>query len=309
MRSPVALFCYNRLDSLQQTVAALQANPLAAETDLFIFSDGPKNQTGAVAVNAVREYIKTISGFKSVTVKEAPKNQGLANSIIAGVTEVVNKYGKIIVIEDDIVTAPYFLQWMNDALDMYEHEEKVAGIQAWTPPEEFGQRPDTYFIREVGCWGWATWKRGWDIFEADGRKLLKQFNSPQMIREFDVYGSYPYHQMLQDQADGCVDSWAIRWYASVFLKGKLGLQPGKTLVSNVGYQSGTHFKSDCSMKPEVIGFEPPNLNSIPLCSAEDVLKRVYVKYNRRFDLTFMQVIKKYIKRLLTFAIRPLKEWR
>ena len=277
--SPIVLFCYNRIDCLTQTVTALLNNPEAAECDLIIFSDGAKKTADQKKVDAVRGYINTIQGFKTIEIHEAEKNQGLANSIIAGVTDVVNRYGKVIVLEDDIIVAPYFLQWMNHALEMYKNEEQVAGIQAWTPPERFGKRPDSYFIREVGCWGWATWKRGWDIFEQDGNKLLNKFVTKEMRYLFDIYGTYPYYQMLQDQVDGKVDSWAIRWYASVFLNHKLGLQPGKSLVLNIGYQTGTHFNSDSYMPKDIVAEKMPELSVIPLQCNEKILKTVYKKYN------------------------------
>ncbi|MBR2374006.1 MAG: methyltransferase, TIGR04325 family [Lentisphaeria bacterium] len=276
--APVALFCYNRVDTLRQTVAALQTNEFASASDLFIFADGAKGEADREKVAEVREYISTIDGFKSVTVKVSDTNKGLANSIISGVTEVVDKYGRIIVLEDDIVTAPFFLKWMNSALDLYENEEKIAGVHAWTPPAFFGDRPETYFIREVGCWGWATWKRGWDLFEADGEKLLKQFDSRKKIYDFNVCGSYPYYDMLKNQAAGKADSWAIRWYASVFLKGKFGLQPGKTLVANIGCLSGTHFDSGSEMPSDSISAVAPELRKIDISAAEDI-NRVYINYN------------------------------
>ena len=277
--APVALFCYNRLDTLQETLSALKANKLSAESDLYIFSDGAKGEKDRDKVETVRDFIKDVTGFKSVTVRAAEKNRGLANSIISGVTEIVNRHGKIIVLEDDIVTAPFFLEWMNSALDLYENNDKVAGIQAWSPPAEFGERPETFFIREVGCWGWATWKRGWDLFEADGSKLLQKFNTRKMIADFNVYGSYPYYGMLKNQVAGRVDSWAIRWYASVFLKGKLGLQPGRSLVVNVGCQTGTHCEGADYIPVGEATDVAPELKEIPEVCADEVLKRVYIPYN------------------------------
>ena len=278
--APVALFCYNRLDTLKETLTALQANKFSLESDLFIFSDGAKSEADKVKVEKVREYIKTVSGFKSVTVREAEKNRGLANSIISGVTEIVEKYGKIIVLEDDIVTAPFFLEWMNSALDLYENNDKVAGIHAWSPPQEFGERPDTYFIREVGCWGWATWKRGWDLFEPDGSKLLKEFKSRKVIYDFNVKNTYPYYEMLRNQKEGWIDSWAVRWYASVFLKGRFGLQPGRALVRNIGYQSGTHCNFDETFQDDVIAGEPPQLKKQEIRFDDTTLTSVYMNYNK-----------------------------
>lgn len=275
--APIALFCYNRLDCLKRTVAALQANELASESDLFIFSDGPKPKDDSAAVFGVRTYLKTITGFRSIHIKEAETNLGLANSIIAGVTEVVNRFGKIIVLEDDLVTSPYFLRFMNEALDFYEKNETVAGIHGYCPFEEEEQIPETYFMREVGCLGWATWKRGWQLFEPDTDKLISQLNTKQLRYDFNVYGSYPYYEMLLAQKAGRVDSWAIRWYASVFLKGKLGLQSGRDLVSHIGYQQGTHCKG-MDRAPEKITDSRPEIRAIPVKDGEDIRRIHYVKY-------------------------------
>lgn len=277
--APIALFCYNRLDCLQKTVEALQKNDLAAESELFIFSDGPKADADPTSVARVREYLKTIRGFRSIQINEAPANQGLACSIISGVSAVVRQFGKIIVLEDDLVTSPFFLSFMNEALSFYEYEEKVAGIQGWRPLQRI-KMPETFFIREVGCWGWGTWRRGWDLFEQDGQKLLDQF-TPALQREFDIYGAYPYYAMLQDQVAGRVDSWAIRWYASVFLKGKLGLQPGHNLVANIGYQSGTHFSSESDMLIDHLAAKKPMVRPIPLQVSERTLRRLYIPYFHR----------------------------
>jgi len=273
--APIALFCYNRLDCLKQTVSALQANEPAHRSDLFIFSDGPKPGEDSAAVCGVRAYLATVTGFRSVRISEAETNRGLANSVIPGVTEIVDRYGRIIVVEDDIVTAPFFLEFMNEALEFYRDEEKVAGIHGWRPPGGISV-PDTFFTNEVGCWGWATWKRGWDLFEPDGEKLLEQFTSREQIDEFNVFGSYPFYEMLRDQAAGRVDSWAIRWYASVFLKGRLGLQPGKNMVRNIGLTSGTHGSSEYEFSEDVLADRKPAVEKIELKTDRDILKKIYV---------------------------------
>ena len=169
MLAPIALFCYRRLDVLTQTVEALKNNILAKDSELIIFSDGYKNEDDKVGVENVREYLKTIDGFKSVKISEALQNKGLANSIIEGVTNVVDEYGKIIVVEDDILTSPYFLNYMNDALEMYENDDNVASISGYTYPIKTNEQ--SFFIKGANCWGWATWKRSWDLFNPNGKEL------------------------------------------------------------------------------------------------------------------------------------------
>ncbi len=237
--APIVLFVYNRLWHTQQTVAALQKNELAAESELFIYSDGPKHRRDEEQVKAVREYIRTVNGFKRVTVIERDRNFGLAENIIDGVTAVVHQYGRIIVLEDDIVTSACFLTFMNQALNLYEHDENVASIHGYIYP--IAGLPDTFFIRGADCWGWGTWQRAWDIFEADGAKLLITLKQRGLSHAADFNGCYGYTRMLKDQIAGRNYSWAVRWYMSAFLKGMLTLYPGKSLVQNIGTDcSGTH---------------------------------------------------------------------
>ena len=234
--APICLFTYKRLWHTQQTVAALEKNRLALKSDLIIYSDASKTIEAEQSVREVREYIRTIKGFRSVTIIEREENYGLAKSIITGVTEVINSFGRIIVVEDDLITSPFFLRYMNDALTMYNGEENVVSIHGYMYPIR-KKLPSTFFLKGADCWGWATWKKGWDFFEADGRKLMKELDARGLTKKFDFDGAYPYTQMLRDQVDGKNDSWAIRWYASAFLQGKLTLYPGTSLVRNIGFDS------------------------------------------------------------------------
>lgn len=243
--APITLFVYNRPWHTKKTIEALQKNILALDSDLIIFSDGAKDSLDSQdGVLAVREYLKTISDFKSVEIIEREKNYGLAKSIIAGVNEVIEQYGRIIVLEDDMVSSRYFLQYMNEALELYENEDEVVSIHGYIYPVK-KTLSETFFLKGADCWGWATWKRGWDLFERDGQKLLQELETKKLTKEFDFSGSAPYTQMLTDQIAGKNDSWAIRWYASAFLKNKLTLYPGRSLINNIGLDgSGTHCDSD-----------------------------------------------------------------
>lgn len=238
--SPMVLFVYNRPWHIRQTIKALQKNELADRSDLFIYSDGPKDEQTEKAVKKVREYIYTIDGFKTVTIREQGKNMGLAGSIIDGVTAVVNEYGRVVVLEDDLVTSPFFLRYMNDALNLYECEEKVISIHGYIYPLS-EKLPSTFFLRGADCWGWATWKRGWDLFEKDGQKLLNELEEKKLTRLLDFNGTYNYTQMLRDQIAGKNDSWAVRWLVSAFLRERLTLYPGISLIRNIGLDGiGTH---------------------------------------------------------------------
>lgn len=238
--APVAFFVYTRLDHARQTAEALQRNVLAPQTDLFVFSDAPKNPQAEVQVRAVRNYVRTIDGFRSVTLVERERNFGLAASIRDGVTRICNERGRVIVLEDDLVTSPYFLTYMNDALDFYTHEEQVIAIHGYMYPVA-AALPETFFLRDPGCWGWATWKRGWDLFNADGAGQLSTVREQGRETEFNLDGSYNYTGMLEGQIAGRNQSWAILWYATAFLLDKVTLYPSRSLVSNIGFDgSGTH---------------------------------------------------------------------
>ena len=259
--APIALFTYNRADHTRQAVESLLKNAEAKDSDLFIFSDGPKNEKAKEGVEENREYIRSLKNenetlalrnagatkrknvsyenyFKSVTIIEREKNWGLANSLIAGITEIVNKYGRVIVVEDDLILSPYFLQFMNEALEKYKDEERVASISAFLNPIDC-EAPDTFFLRYFACWGWATWKRGWDIMINDDRELLKRLRWKK--NDFNIGGTGPFYGILYCDKVGLNDSWAVRFYASQFLAGKLQLFPGKTMAIQTGTDgSGTH---------------------------------------------------------------------
>jgi len=237
--APIVLFVYNRPEHTKKTLQALQQNNLASDSELYIYADAAKNDLAQEGVDEVGELISKTVGFKKITVIKQKKNIGLANSIIGGVTDIVNKYGKVIVLEDDLVTSPYFLTFMNDGLNTYERDNRVASIHGYIYPIE--NLPNQFFIKGADCWGWATWSRAWDKFESDGQKLLDGLRVRELDKEFDFNNSYRFTQMLKDQIKGKNNSWAIRWYASAFLNNMLTLYPGKSYVKNIGNdESGTH---------------------------------------------------------------------
>jgi hypothetical protein len=258
--SPIVVFVYNRLWHTQKTIESLLNNKQSNDSDIIIFSDAPKTLEQSENVEKVRKYINSIKeGFKKITIIERSTNFGLAQSIITGVTEIVNKYGKIIVLEDDMIVSKYFLKFMNDGLNLYEKDDRVVSIHGYLYPikKEF---PETFFLKGADCWGWATWERGWGIFEKDGSKLLKQLQERKLENRFDFNGTFPYINMLKGQIAGEINSWAVRWYASAFLQDKLTLYPGKSLLNNIGNDgSGSNcpqqsqFDVDIWEKPIKIG--------------------------------------------------------
>jgi hypothetical protein len=299
MKAPLALFVYNRVDHTQRTVEALAKNHLASESDLTIFSDAAKKSSDVDSVQAVRAYIKTIAGFKSLTIVERPSNFGLSKSIIDGVTDVINKFQKIIVLEDDLVTSPFFLQYMNDSLDRFERDDRVISIHGYMYPVK-QKLPELFFLRGADCWGWATWKRGWDLLERDGKSLLGQIIGRQETKRFTFNDSYPYIQMLEDQIAGRNNSWAILWYGSAFVKNKLTLYPGHSLVHNIGNDSsGTHSIATDSYNVQITGRQIDVGGSTPVFddnadavnAIADYFTRIHSKYG------YLKVIfNKYFRR-------------
>lgn len=293
--APIALFCYKRLQHTRQTVEALRKNGLATESELFVFSDGARTEADAGKVREVREYLKTVTGFKSITVVERERNLGLARSIIAGVTEIVEKHGRIIVLEDDMVTSPHFLRYMNEALELYEQEERVISIHGYVYPVR-GSLPETFFLKGADCWGWGTWKRGWELFEPDGRKLLTELRRRGLLRRFDYNGAHHYTRMLEDQIAGKNDSWAVRWYASALLADRLTLYPGRSLVCNIGTdESGTHCDVTSVYDTEVAQ-RPLKVGGIPAEENETAL-REFEKYFRATRPPLLQRVLRYLQRV------------
>lgn len=240
--APIALFTYNRADKTQRVVESLLRNAEAKDSDLFIFSDGPKTPEKKVGVEENRKYIHTITGFKSITIIERENNWGLANSLIAGITDVINRYRRVIVVEDDLILSPYFLKFMNDGLEKYKDDDRVGTITGFVPPIK-ERLPETFFLTYFQCWGWATWKRAWDLLETDARPLLKGLRFKKT--KFDVGGGVGNYGNLYCQKVGLVDSWYLRYYASLFLKGKLSLYPARSLAANDGLDgTGTHCGAD-----------------------------------------------------------------
>ena len=213
--APILLFTYRRPSHTGQTLEALLNNKLSKESELFIFSDGYKNEEDKKDVLKVRRLIHSIDGFKKIHIVEHTQNYGLAKNIIQGVSQLIDTFGKVIVLEDDLITSPWFLTFMNEALDKYEADDRIGHIHGFCYP--INNLPDAFLIKWVGSWGWATWKRSWQLFNPDGKVLLNEIRRRNLTRKFDFNGKYPYTKMLQRQVNGENDSWAIRWNASLFL--------------------------------------------------------------------------------------------
>lgn len=232
--APIVVFVYNRLDHTQKTIKALQNNNLAKDSHLYIYSDASAKNAEDNNVVQVRRYINTVTGFKTVIIIEQPENKGLAASVVSGVTSIVNKYGKIIVLEDDLVTAPNFLSYMNDALTKYEEENKVFSISGYSYCPKITD--NTYFLKLTTSWGWATWKGKWSLFKMAPEELKEYLNNKENKYQFNYNNSYKFSNFLDLKT-----TWALYWYYASYKNNGLTLYPRQSLIQNIGFDgSGVH---------------------------------------------------------------------
>jgi hypothetical protein len=304
--SPVALFVYNRPKHTIAVINTLKMNLLSSETILYILSDAPKDINSKENVENVRQIIYNIEGFKDIYVIERENNFGLSLNIINGVTQIINKYGKVIILEDDLITSPYFLTYMNDAINKYIENPKVCSIHGYVYPVKVNL-PDTFFIKGADCWGWATWTSAWNKFEKNGSKLLDDIKSQKLEKEFNFNNSFDYIKMLEDQIDGINNSWAIRWYASCFLNNMYILYPGKSLVANIGFDgTGTH-SGESTVFNQSHHLSKINILEIPVKNNEIAYEAFvnYFKLNKFYTSKFNKVIKKILPEKLLNIYRKL----
>jgi hypothetical protein len=296
--APIVLFAYNRPWHTRQTIEALQKNELAEESELFIYSDAPKSPDAKKSVDEVRAYIKTIDGFKKVTIIEREKNWGLANSIIDGVTGIVNKYGKIIVLEDDLVTSPCFLKYMNNALAFYKDEKKVWHISGWNYSITSDDKNGTFFWRAMNCWGWATWADRWQFYEKNTEKLLNEFTKKD-IKKFNIDGSENFWGQVIANKEHKIDTWAIYWYATIFRYHGLCLNPVLSYVENIGCDSSGHHCDD----RHKIDSRPLNQNpklhfNSHLIENDKMLKEIKRYYRKKRKSVPVRIVNKLSKLLM-----------
>ena len=243
MYAPVAIFTYNRPAHTKRLLESLRECELVDKSHVRIYCDGPKNPDHVDGVVETRRIISE-NAPTGAEIIERDKNLGLARSVISGVTELCEEYGQVIVLEDDLVLSTHALGFLNDALNRYSEEDRVMHVSAYMYPVKAELSP-SFFYREATCWGWATWARAWKYFEPDAEKLVNEIDERDLRHEFNIEDSMYFYQMLCKQRDGMLDSWAIRWYASIFRRGGLALHPAYSLVQNLGFDgSGVHCNVD-----------------------------------------------------------------
>lgn len=302
--APIALFTYNRLEHLQKTVDALKKNILAPQSDLIVFSDGWKNETDKIKVERVRDYLKTIDGFKSVKIIEKETNNGLSNNLIQGISETLKVYDRIIVVEDDLVTSPFALKFLNEALEIYKNDENVATIHSHI--ENIKGLPALFFSYKSGCLVWATWARAWNEVIFDGKYLLNEIITKGLSYKFDLNGSYLFTLMLKEQTEGKLQSWAVRAYASFFLKNMLTLYPGESMAEHIGYDEGTHFENrEKNDIDGVLTTKEITAKRIPIEVNQKALRKI-ASFHRKRSNRRLLVFKRRTKKLISLIKKIIK---
>lgn len=278
--APITVFAYNRPWHTRQTIESLRKNALAKHSELFIFSDGPTNEKDRKSVEKVRNYIRMISGFKKITIQERKKNYGLAESILTGVTEIVNKYGKIIVLEDDLILSKGFLTFMNESLILFKNNKSVGMVSGYVfPLERYPKKP--FFLKGGNCWGWGTWKRAWNLFENNPHTILWYIRKNNLSDDFDYQGYAGYIDALKELEKGSIKTWAILWYGTQFINNWFGYHPNYSLVQNIGFD-GTGIHSGVTSLYQTKTLPSVKAVDIPVCENELVRKELTVFFKTKF---------------------------
>lgn len=278
--SPVVLFVYGRPLHTKRVLAALRKCKLAQRTDLIVYSDAARSAEDESSVREVRKIVNVISGFSSVSIVMRENNYGLAENIIDGVTSVVSRYGRVIVLEDDIMVAPTFLQFMNDALNRYKYEPKVWHVSGWNYPISGKGVDDAFFWRVMNCWGWATWSDRWVNFNKSPSALIELFTGSQ-IKKFNLDGKYDFWCQVTGNNEGHISTWAVFWYATIFIERGYCLNVTNSQVENIGFDgSGEH----CGNEPfVVVKFNPKTVKVWPrdVATHELAVERIKAFYKGR----------------------------
>lgn len=310
--APIVLFTYNRPEHTQKVLDALALNKEAKESILYIYCDGAKptaTKAELEKIEKVRNIAQQESRFKAINIQIEPTNKGLAQSIIDGVTSIINKHGKIIVLEDDIVTSSGFLKYMNDALNLYQNNEKVMHVSGFMYPHKT-QLPETFFFNVTLCWGWATWKRAWTHFNSDTYNLWQTIIKNKQIEQIDKFGGNYLSSQLAHNLTGKLNTWFIKWHVSVFLKNGYSLFPSTSLVDNIGFDSsGVHNGTNDEFSNPILT-KKIQVNTIELVenkTAEDIIKTFYLNLNQQKveqpKLTLKSKVKNNLRKLF-FKLFP-----
>ena len=298
--SPIIIFVYNRLHHLNTLFNSLQKNDLFKKSKVIVFSDGAKNEIDKDKIDKVRELLKKRLIPKNSEIIENNVNLGLSRNVIGGLNKIFQIYDRAIILEDDLELSPFFLNYMNDALNLYATSENVASISGYMYPIEPKKFSNNYFfLKLIESWGWGTWKRAWNIFENDSLQLKKKIDEKQLTNEFNFESGISYYKMLTDNINGLNDSWAVRWYASTFLKNMNTLFPSKSFVKNIGVDDSGENCSYTTVYDTLVNFDYKKLeknHSLESLSDRLVVQSFFrkIKYKRYLD-NVINKIKNFVK--------------
>lgn len=298
--APIMLTVFNRATHTKEVLKALSENELASESEIYIYSDGPRKPQDEEKIKEVREVIQATKGFRKVSIIEAEKNKGLANSVIQGVTDVVNKHGKVIVLEDDLITSKYFLRIMNQMLDYYVSNPKVGCVTAYTLSERQMHRPedyreDVFFNVRPASTGWGTWKDRWDKVDWQVFDFKKFLTNKQKQKDFNK-GGKDLTNMLIAQMNGKINSWAIRWTYHLYKHDLVSVQTVQSYIDNMGYDSsGTHGKNESYFYQQKSMATKETLTLIPYDGIPTW--KVIREYAKPFTLSFPYIKRKLYSKL------------
>ena len=301
--APIILFIYSRPDYTLQTLESLFQNSEASQSDLFVFADGAKPNATPEQLKKIQEargVVKSKKWCKSVTVYESEKNKGLANSIISGVTEILKKNDRAIVLEDDLLLSKHFLRFMNDALDTFVDDEKVGGVGAsnyFCPPEAV---KENFFLRTPDTYGWGIYRRSWQYFNSNSEYLLKEMEKRGLQKRLNMENSINLMRMMREQSVGKVDSWAVRWCASALLQDFLFFYPQTAMARHEGFAGGTNFTGHEEFHNERVDLatQKNNVVKIPLQENKTALQE-YIKHHKKTNGLLARGIST-LKRILRF---------
>ena len=292
MLAPIILFVFNRPDHTRQAVEALLQNRLAAESHLFIYADGARSASEEDKVKEVRTYLQSIAGFAQKHVMTRETNWGLANNIMQGVSEVISKYKKAIVLEDDLICAPYFLDYMNGALEQYAEAKNIFSVSGYNPAMRFPdyyQKP-VYLNYRNSSWGWATWLDRWEKVDWEVSDFEEFVNSRTLRNQFNR-GGEDLTRMLCSQMKGRINSWAIRFTYAHFKNEAYSLCPVRSYIRSAGHDgSGTH-----SARTEKYQVELDTVPAQLKWPADlEVDENIMKEFRRFYRLSFKKRIRKMI---------------
>lgn len=290
--APIALFVYNRPYHTKKTIEYLSRNVYAQNSDLFIFSDYPKTHLESDKVNEVRNYCSDIKKFKSIKVILRDKNLGLAKNIVDGISYILKNNEKIIVLEDDLLTDKYFLKYINEALNKFEDNKDVISIHGYIYPlKKKFDKPS--FLKGADCWGWATWKSEWNIYNGNANFLLEEIKLKKKEKEFNFNNSYNYLKILKKTLIDSNNSWAIKWYASAFLNNKLTLYPPYSLIHNIGNDGSGINSSKNKMYDNKLKNLPIEIDNIKIVENKELRNEFENYFNSKNN-----IIKKILNKII-----------